>query len=176
MYKNYYDILEVLPTASQDEIKKSYRKLAKKWHPDVNNGIDTTSKMQDITEAYLILSDIEARKRYDKLYEFHFKKEQEEPQTNEFEYSQEGEPRAEGTYEDIPRTKYQSGASDRTDPILDDWILKAKNQAKEFVLQSVRDAKGITANGCKYTVYSIGITIVIFIAILVLIIIWRAVA
>ena len=68
MAKNYYDILEVSKTASADEIKKSYRKLARKYHPDVNPGNkEAESKFKELSEAYAVLSDEEKRKEYDSI-------------------------------------------------------------------------------------------------------------
>ena len=66
--KNYYDILGVTYNAALDEITSAKNKLAKKYHPDVNmrNGIDTTEKMQEILEAYTVLSDKEKRAEYDR--------------------------------------------------------------------------------------------------------------
>ena len=66
--KNYYDILEVSVKASAQEITLAKNKLAKRYHPDVNmrNGIDTTDKMQEILEAYLVLSDPVKRAEYDR--------------------------------------------------------------------------------------------------------------
>jgi len=64
--KDYYKILEVPRTATQEEIKKSYRKLAMKYHPDRNKGDKTSeSKFKDINEAYAVLSNEEKRKQYD---------------------------------------------------------------------------------------------------------------
>lgn len=65
---NYYNILGVTYKATSDEITFAKNKLAKKYHPDVNmrNGIDTTEKMQEILEAYAILSDKEKRAEYDR--------------------------------------------------------------------------------------------------------------
>lgn len=64
--KDYYDILGVDKDASQKEIKKAYRKLAKKYHPDMNDGDEKSSeKFKEISEAYEILSDPDKRKRYD---------------------------------------------------------------------------------------------------------------
>ena len=58
MAKNYYDILEVSKTATADEIKKSYRKLARKYHPDVNPGDkEAENKFKELSEAYAVLSD-----------------------------------------------------------------------------------------------------------------------
>jgi curved DNA-binding protein len=61
--KDPYDILGVNKNSSSEEIKKSYKKLAKKYHPDVNNGDDT--KFKEINEAYDILKDPQKKERYD---------------------------------------------------------------------------------------------------------------
>ena len=61
MFKDYYAILEIDVTASEEDIKAAFKKQALKWHPDRNIGKDTTSIMQDINEAKLILLDFEAR-------------------------------------------------------------------------------------------------------------------
>src|ERR1700741_4107377 len=69
-YKDYYKILGINKTASQDEIKKAYRKLAVKYHPDKNPG-DTAAenKFKEINEAKDVLSDPEKRRKYDELGE-----------------------------------------------------------------------------------------------------------
>jgi len=67
-YKDYYKILGVAKTASQDEIKKAYRKLAMKYHPDKNPGDKVAEeKFKEIGEANEVLSDPEKRKLYDQL-------------------------------------------------------------------------------------------------------------
>jgi curved DNA-binding protein len=67
-FKDYYKILNVGKNASPDEIKKAYRKLAMKYHPDKNAGNkEAESKFKDINEAYDVLSDPEKRKRFDNL-------------------------------------------------------------------------------------------------------------
>ena len=72
-FKNYYDILHVTHNATQEEIKKAYRSLAKKWHPDINKSSNATEMMQLITEAYAVLSDVDKRREYDKQYANEFK-------------------------------------------------------------------------------------------------------
>lgn len=67
-YKDYYKILGVDRNASQEEIKKAYRKLAKKYHPDSNPGDkNAEEKFKEINEAYEVLGDEEKRKKYDAL-------------------------------------------------------------------------------------------------------------
>jgi molecular chaperone DnaJ len=65
MSKNYYDILGIKKDANEGEIKKAYRKLSKKYHPDVNP--DGEEKFKDIAEAYDILSDKEKKNNYDRF-------------------------------------------------------------------------------------------------------------
>lgn len=73
---NYYDILEISHDASQNEIKRAYRKLAKKYHPDVNP--DTEEEFKLINTAYEVLSDENKRKNYDlELNNDNFEEEQE---------------------------------------------------------------------------------------------------
>ncbi len=69
-YKDYYKVLGVNKNATQDEIKKAYRKLALKYHPDKNKGNkDAEEKFKEANEANEVLSDAEKRKKYDELGE-----------------------------------------------------------------------------------------------------------
>lgn len=66
-YKDYYQILDVKRGATEAEIKSAYRKLARKFHPDVNKTKDAEQKFKDLNEAYEVLSDKSKRQRYDSL-------------------------------------------------------------------------------------------------------------
>ncbi len=66
-YKDYYEILGVKRDSSDAEIKSAYRKLARKYHPDLNKTKEAEGKFKDINEAYEVLSDKAKRQRYDSL-------------------------------------------------------------------------------------------------------------
>jgi molecular chaperone DnaJ len=65
--RDYYEVLGVQKTASKDEIKDAYRKLALQYHPDRNKASDAEEKFKEISEAYAVLSDDEKRAQYDQL-------------------------------------------------------------------------------------------------------------
>lgn len=67
MSKSLYQTLDVSENASQDEIKKSYRRLARKYHPDLNKTKEAEEKFKEINAAYEILSDEEKRRQYDQF-------------------------------------------------------------------------------------------------------------
>ncbi|HEX2696834.1 MAG TPA: DnaJ domain-containing protein, partial [Anaerolineales bacterium] len=65
--RDYYDVLGVGRSASDDDIKTAFRKLARQYHPDVNKEPDAEEKFKEINEAYGVLSDPEKRARYDRF-------------------------------------------------------------------------------------------------------------
>ena len=130
MFIDYYAVLQVDQDCSQIEIKKAYRNLASKWHPDKNISKDTTEKMKVINEAYLILSDTEARLRYDKQYA-----------------------RFCSTCNSTSPNKSHSSTSsfEIDDDVLNDWIAAARSRAQDIVKQALDDIAGTTGaavSGC----------------------------
>jgi curved DNA-binding protein len=63
--RDFYEVLDVPRTASQDDIQRAYRKLARSYHPDVNSDPGAEDRFKEISEAYDVLSDPETRRRYD---------------------------------------------------------------------------------------------------------------
>src|SRR5699024_8779032 len=65
--RDYYDVLGVSKDADKTEIKKAYRKLARKYHPDVNKEPDAADKFKEATEAYDVLNNDQKRAQYDQF-------------------------------------------------------------------------------------------------------------
>lgn len=87
--RDHYMVLNVKPISSADEIRKAYRELSKKYHPDLNPGMKAASddKMKELVAAYSVLNDKEKRKEYDSQAQFQFRrfsKNREKPTKGDF--------------------------------------------------------------------------------------------
>ncbi|MDI6050591.1 DnaJ domain-containing protein [Flavobacterium sp. XS2P24] len=125
MFKNYYKILDINKTSSEEEIKIAFKKQAIKWHPDKNPNIDSTEKMQDINEAKLILLDPEARAKYDIEYSKFEKK---------------------GTNEN---QKSENKQYSFDDDILEKWIENARRQAVDLAKQTIKEIAELSVTATK---------------------------
>lgn len=94
MGKDYYKVLGLSRNANDDEIKKAYRKLALKYHPDKNKGTDAEGKFKEVAEAYEVLSDKKKRQIYDSYGEEGLKGGIPSDSGTRFSYEYHGDPRA----------------------------------------------------------------------------------
>ncbi|MDO9511230.1 MAG: DnaJ domain-containing protein [Bacteroidales bacterium] len=158
MFKDYYAILEIDESASQDDIKAAFKRQALKWHPDRNIRKDTTSIMQDVNEAKLILLDPEARERYNIEYlrfkEFQKQKYNENKQREEQSKKQKTEEQ-----KHYQETTSQARDYEVEDEILNKWMNNAKKQAVDLAKETIEDLKGMTKEGMKAATEKVGIQI-----------------
>ncbi len=140
MFVDYYAILEIEENATLQEIKSAFKTQALKWHPDRNPYLDSTKRMQEINEAYLILKDIDARTRYNKEYQ-RFIKFQQESQEN---YHQKDNSDKRQFHKAHEYDEYKVD-----DDILNKWMNNAKRQAVELAKQTIEDLKGMVNVGVK---------------------------
>lgn len=162
---DYYAVLNVNTNASKENIKKAYKKEAIKWHPDKNRTIDTTKRMKLINEAYVILYDDDARRRYDIEYKsfIKFKNQRKSNKTTESQNQKENEK--------SKNEKYEYRSYEIKDDILYKWIQNARKQAVELVKLTVGDFKEIGGHGLKEGARVVkNLTVIyVFIAIIVII-------
>ena len=114
-YKDYYKIMGLEKGANQDEIKRAYRKLARKYHPDVSKEKDAEEKFKELGEAYDVLRDPEKKAKYDQYGQYWKEQGQANPQTDPHYYQQFDEGQA-ADFEDFlnsifrERSKHQYNA------------------------------------------------------------------
>lgn len=148
MFKDYYEILGISQHASQDEIRKAYRTMSLKWHPDKNPNIDVTSVMQDINEAYSILKDKDKRHRYDieyKIFKYSYKEEFKPNESDSTNYSQ---------------WTYEYNVHDET---VKTDMDNARQTAKEMVEEFMNSLKKTTVDAWNGMKLFIGATILVIV-------------
>ena len=179
MFRDYYAILEIDQNVTEGEIKSAFKRQALKWHPDKNPGIDTTSKMQLINEAKLILSDPEARGRYDVEYnKYKFQK------THHTKQQKTGSQKKDTTYSppysndsnewEGFETEFDAKEYRVNDEELHRWMNNAKRQSVDLAKKTIEDFKGMVKEGTKaaakeaFSVLSIQIVLGIIISLFIL--------
>ena len=124
MIVDYYEILGVLRNASIIEIKKAYRKLALQWHPDVSKSPNAHEKFIEINEAYLMLSDLDARERYNKEYDYCFTRRTEDRRKEKAQQN----------------SSFQNKYAEQfNDSDLNSWSRNAKKQANQYASLSIKE-------------------------------------
>lgn len=147
MIPNHYQTLEIEISATKDEIKKAYRRLALKFHPDKNKNPESHNIFIKINEAYLILYDSEARKKYDIEYHFYFGKK------NQFEKS---------SYDYTSKEKESNFA----DEDLNKWTQNARKQAENFAKMTFDDFSNLILGIIKETSFQLGNSFLIMIGVI----------
>jgi DnaJ-class molecular chaperone len=142
-FKDYYKILGIKQSASFEEIKIAFKKQAIKWHPDRNLDTDTTKKMQEINEAYLILKDKEARERYDREY-LRYKEFTSQTQKS---YNQEKQSQSNRQSEN--KQKEETPNYEFDDEILKNWMRNARRQAVDLAKQTIREVGELSVTATK---------------------------
>lgn len=139
MIPNYYKILNIEFGASKSEIKRAYRLLALRNHPDVNNSVDAHTIFIEINEAYLILSDDEARSKYDKEYYLLY-----------------------NSNSKTEKDKYFKSEKDAPfeDEILNKWVKNAKKQANKYSEMKFSDFSKLVYDMVKETGFQLGNAII----------------
>jgi len=135
MLSDYYLILELEPNATKADVKRAYRRLANRWHPDKNRDDDTTDHMKLVNEAYLILNDTDARQRYNLQYSI-YKNSQHSDTLNASNIN--------------TRT-----SSHGNDEVLNRWMKNARKQAEAMIRESASDFLGVSKaaiSGCYHQV------------------------
>jgi len=148
IFPNYYIRLGLNKNASKEDIKKAFRQLALQYHPDRNKSPDASQIFIEVNEAYLILYDDEARQKYDKEYDYHFREEfvsHEEP-SYQYDY-------------------YQNNSSVFNDPDLNNWSKNAREQGNEYAKMAFEEFSKMVIGFVKETGFHIGNTLLVYLGI-----------
>ena len=159
MFPDYYKILGLQSTATKEEIKKAYRKLALVFHPDRNKSPNAHEKFIEINEAYLILFDDEAREKYDREYSAYFSHKKER-KSSDYEYSNETHKAEQDNWRE---TKQEATFNDSD---LNDWAKKAKSQGAEYARMAFDDFSKMVLGFVKETGFQLGNTLLVFFGLL----------
>jgi curved DNA-binding protein CbpA len=172
MFKDYYAILEISSLATLSEIRTAYRRQAIKWHPDKNLGVDTTEQMRLIIEAKLLLTDEEARIRYDKEYARYTSIQNQMPIEPEVTIKKQ-EVNKQYSTEQNNGSGIKNGHFDYQveDEILKKWMENARKQALKNILEMVTEFKDSSVAGFgEFTkIAFMAITISVIYAVIILI-------
>jgi curved DNA-binding protein CbpA len=141
MIPDHYQTLGISITASKSEIQRAFRKRALKLHPDKNDNLDAKEKFIEINEAYLLLSDTEAREKYNKAYRAYEKGSLHKHDMN-YTYSSKEEPKFE-------------------DEELNKWTKNARRQAEAFSSMNFPDFSKIILGMVKETGFQLGNSLLI---------------
>ncbi len=173
MFVDYYAVLEIKFNSTNAGIKIAFKNQALKWHPDRNPGKDTTLRMQQINEAYLILKDTEARELYNLEYK-RFKQKQEQQDKSYWEKYRQQEQEQKKREDDKKsyEKKHEYEEYIIYNDVLKKWMENARKQAVVLAKKTIEDFKDISIAGAKavanetvagisrYIIYSIAALII----------------
>lgn len=153
MFPNYYERLGLTKSATKEDIKRAYRKLALEYHPDKNKRPDAHEKFIEVNEAYLLLYDDEARAKYDREYEEYYYRVAEDsyPRWDEEERKDEPSEHYEQVFDDIDLNK---------------WAKNAKEQGAEYAEMAFEEFSKMVIGFVKETGFQLGNTFLVFFGIM----------
>ena len=148
MFPNYYQRLGLSKSATKEDIKKAFRLLALQYHPDRNKSPDAAQRFIEVNEAYLILYDNEARQKYDKEYDYHFREEfvPHEEASYQYDYN-------------------QNNSSVFNDPDLNNWSKNAREQGNEYAKMAFEEFSKMVIGFVKETGFHLGNTLLVYVGI-----------